>query len=70
VTINFVDSRSKQLRALADELEFRYNNVVGRVDMRMDGRSVSHVTCCIVLVTLRQFILLDWICWIYDAVQS
>ena len=59
VTINFVDSRSGQLCALADELEFRCNNVGGRADMRMDGRSVSHVTCCIVLVTLRKYILLD-----------
>lgn len=57
--INFVDNRSGQLRALANELEFRYNIVVGRVDMRADGRSVSHVTRCIVLVTLRKYLVFD-----------
>jgi hypothetical protein len=66
VTISFVDSRSGQLRALAYELEFRCSSVDGRVDMRMDVRSVSHVTCCIVLVTLRKY---NWIEFIEYVMQ-
>jgi hypothetical protein len=35
------------------------NSSVGRVDVRVDSRSVSDVSCCVVTITPRKYILLD-----------